>query len=59
MRKINRWIHMVDHLHGHQTLLFWSLGVLGYLLAGKHCPPEGEDKVSLDSSTSAPVMVKN
>lgn len=34
MRKTNRWIHMVDHLHGRQTLLFWSLGVLGYLLAG-------------------------
>lgn len=36
-------------------LPFWSLGVLGDLLAGKHHPPEEEDKVSIDNSTSAPV----
>lgn len=40
-------------------LLFWSLGVLGDLLEGKHCPPEEKDKVSTDNSSSAPVVEKN
>lgn len=58
----------VDHLHvctGDRIGLlwhfffFWSLGVLGDLLAGKRRPPEERDKVSIDNSISgAPAMVE-